>query len=166
MIETLLPGVCAAVVLAYWSLCRRSALRHQQKTVELIEAYLENVNVHDIDKESMYWTYRLARTWFFMPAMALLSPFIMLPMLNSDTASQAFDKKGNGFDEIMECMVKMYVTRNPLTAMLSLTVLFVTFAVILPIGLLLNRVKHIPSLPMVFGAAASKVSDIRNSHAH
>lgn len=159
--------IAAAAVVVYWAFCRRSSLKHRAKAVQLIEAYFQDEANSAADKESIYLAYLTARHWVFLPIMMLFTPFVMLVMIfftDGDLAPPRLHS--DSYDEVMESLLKMYMTRNPITATACLAVIATSVVMVLPLGLLLNRIKSIPSLIGIFGSVVSRATKSKLAHAH
>jgi len=150
--------ISAAAVILYWVSCRRAALKHQEKVADLLDSYFEDHKVSDDDRDSAYWTYRFARSWFFMPAMTIVAPIWLAASILIRGPGYAPRKPTALHSEIVDTIVKMYVAKNPLTAMVCLPVLLVAVAVLSIIGLVSNRLKSIPTPASLYSAVADTAS--------
>lgn len=172
MIADLALGAAAAVLLvAYWSFCRSAAVKLQANAVSLIEDFYADDSASELEKDSIHWCYMASRYWIFMPLMALASPVALaFAMLTKRGESEAVEvaQRSSAHNEIMDCLVKMCIVRSPLTAMLSMYVVFAVIAFLAPIGLLFNRLKSIPSPMSVYRLIAAELSlrEPRKTHAH
>lgn len=150
--------VSAAAVILYWVSCRRAALKHQEKVAELLESYFEDHKVSEGDRDSAYWTYRFARSWFFMPAMTVIAPIWLAASILIRGPGYVARKPTEKHQEIIDSLVKMYVAKNPLTSMVCLPVLLVAIAFLSVIGLASNRLKSIPTPAALYSAVADTAS--------
>lgn len=156
----------AGGIASYWFFCRHASLKHREKAASLIDAFMNDESASSREKDNIYWSYMSARHWFFMPCMALLTPIAMIAMIATDSARAESMKNSPQYDEIMDSIIKMYITRNPLIGAASLVATFISIAVAVPIGMVLNRIRTIPSVSTVYGSVAAKAShsDIRHAH--
>ncbi|CAN7660201.1 hypothetical protein LJR232_005009 [Aquipseudomonas alcaligenes] len=163
-----LAFVAAIAVAGYWTLCRRVSLKHRNAVADLLEPYMSNEGAKWADREAIYATYRMARHWFFLPVMVLGVPIFLLAIILANKEEDLSPKRRLGEHSlIMDSIMKMYVTRHPITSTVCLSIIFLSISIFVPMGLLLNRIKSIPSLPMIFSAVAGKAPHPhRDAHAH
>ncbi|MFC0708329.1 hypothetical protein [Azorhizophilus paspali] len=172
MIANAILGSAAAVLLiAYWSFCRSAALKLQSRVVPLIEAFYADDSASEQEKDSIHWSYAASRIWIFMPLMALASPVVLAMAILSKSGGKVASEVSNrsaAHNEIMDCLIKMCIVRNPLTSMFCMYVVFAAIAILAPIGLLLDRLKSIPNPMTVYRVIAATLSsrDSRKAHAH
>jgi len=159
----LIAFIIAAIVVVYWVQCRRAALKHQIRAVELIEEFINDESVSDQDADVAYGMYRMARSWLFMPAMSIMVPFAFaISVWRGD-----LDKPGRSGrrQKIMDSIMQMYMTRNPLTSVVCMLWILLTFSFILPVGILLNRIRAIPSAASFYGVVANATATASVAHA-
>jgi hypothetical protein len=154
MMSLILAFLAAGAVLFYWRACRAGALKHQLKVAAQLESYFNDHKVSEEDKDGAYWTYRFGRMWAFMPMMALIAPiwlgFSMLVRGPGYTPKKASAQH----TEIIDSIVKMYVAKNPLTAIVCMPVCLLLIGALSTIGLVFNRLKSIPSPGSIYSAVA------------
>lgn len=167
IMHIILAIALALMIFAYWVLCRRRALKHQTKAVELMEQYFEDKGVPEHDKKSLYHDYLLLRKWFVMPIFAMVAPFLLAYML---IAKGKLDSKPtkranqNLYDQAFDQMMKMMISKTPLISIVSLALVGLSFAVAIPVAVMLNRLS---SMPTVAGVAnLFIVLADKKTHAH
>ncbi|WP_460067540.1 hypothetical protein [Pseudomonas sp. H1_G08] len=158
MSTIILALICAFAVILYWVSCRNASLKHQEKVAELLEKYFEDHKVSEDDRDSAYWTYRFARLWIFMPAMTLVAPVWLALSILIRGAGHVPRKPSAQHSEIIDSIVKMYVTKNPLTSLVCMPVFLFSVAVLSIIGLVTNRMKAIPTLASLYSSVAHTAS--------
>jgi hypothetical protein len=147
MTHALLSFAAAALVVAYWVICRRRSLVHREKAADLLVAFFEKKGVSEDDKDSAETFYRLAKSWAFLPAATICAfPVILLRMLSKQEVREISKERREISDEVM----KMYMLRHPLTGTLSLFLFSVMALCALFIGLLANRLRTIPNPSSVY----------------
>ncbi|PAA31742.1 hypothetical protein CJU73_01535 [Pseudomonas fragi] len=162
MSPMLLPLLGAALIVAYWVVCRRRSLVYRERAAELLVDYFGKHGVTDSEKDGAEWFYLSGRRWLFMPLMTILAfPVILRSVLAKRQAPQMSKDRMNITDAVM----KMYLTRNPLTGTICLMVFFVTALLAQFIGLLVNRVRTVPN-PSAIYVTTSKVYPHFKRHAH
>jgi hypothetical protein len=161
-------AIGAAIIVLYWVWCRRSALVHQARLGDLLVSYFDRDDVSESDKDAAYWTYSFSRTWFFMPAMAILSVFAFLYAIIADRldSSLANIKRDDSRDEIMDVAIKMYMARNPISFILFMAGSLSIIGMMLPFGFIFRGLKSIPSPASVYSAIADRASHPDRRHAH
>ncbi|MHB0837183.1 hypothetical protein ACVZCY_06675 [Klebsiella grimontii] len=150
--DILLASILALMMVGYWILCRKRAYEYQKKAAELIKEYFLDGQVSDKDKQHLYQSYVLLRKWYVFPFFAFVTPFIlsyMLLMQGKVEVSPA--KRGNQelYDKAYDQLMKMALSKNPLISAVSMSFTGISFAVIIPIGLLLRRIYTIPTKEQV-----------------
>lgn len=155
----------ALVIVAYWILCRKSALKYQTKAAELMELYFEDRSVPQHDKAALYRDYTLSRKWYVMPLCAFSTPFLLAYMLiakgklDSKPVMRANRKL---YDEAFDQCMKMTISKCPLISIASMALMGLSFAVAIPIAVILNRLSSMPTpagvanLFSILGAKAAK----------
>lgn len=155
----------ALVIVSYWILCRKRALKYQTKAAELIELYFEDRSVPEHDKKALYRDYMLSRKWYIMPICAVSTPFLLAYMLiakgklDSKPVMRANKKL---YDEAFDQFMKMTISKCPLISIASMAFIGVSFAIAIPIAVILNRLSSMPTpagianLFSVFSAKAAK----------
>ena len=166
MIHILLGLTGSLLVVAYWAYCRRAALVHQERLASLIADYFEQDDVSDPDKDAAYWTYKMARTWLFVPVMTVISPIAILVGIVAGGIESKMEQihADTRRNDIMDAALKMYMTRNPLTAALFMTATAVIIGIFIPVGILFNRLKSFPSATAVYSAIANSASHQPSRH--
>ena len=164
-ISIALAAATAAGVVVYWAFCRRVSLRHREKAAELLGTYFQDESVSKSDKDSIYFTYRWASNWTFLPVVAVGGVLVMPFMLLSGKAISR--KQSESHTEIMDSIMKMYITRNPITAVVCFQAIFIQLALFGIIGLLFDRLKAIPTPSMIVSSMATKAAHSPlGHHAH
>lgn len=158
MTAILFALISAGAVILYWVSCRKAALKHQEKIAVLLESYFEDHKVSEEDRDSAYWTYRFARSWFFMPAMTIVAPAWLAVSILVRGSGYTAKKPSALHSEIIDTIVKMYVAKNPLTSMVCMPVFLVAVAFLSIIGLVFNRLKSIPTPASLYSAVADTAS--------
>lgn len=159
--STVFGIVGALCAVAFWAICRRISLRHRRALAAKLEEIFSSPDVPETEQVALYWNYKMARHWFYLPMMALLMPFFLLFAVAVRGERDLSKKHTEQHDQAMHLVMKMYITRNPITSMVSLYCLFMSFALIAPIGMLLNRLKSFPSAL----GALSLISERATTHA-
>lgn len=162
MVSFALAGAAAALMVGYWIFCRKVSLRHRQKAAALLDSYFQDENVQESDKDSVYFIYRWARHWHFLPLMTITG-LVMLPALMLSGKDFA-RKQSEKHKEIMDSVMMMYITRNPLSAFACLQLMFLVLAVFGIVGLLSDRLKAIPSPSLMVSSMASKAAHSHLTH--
>lgn len=162
--STLIALLSAALIYAYWIRCRRAALKHQTKAVRLIELFLEDDSVNEKDKDIAYGMYFMARRWIFMPIMAIAVPLVfVIGIIRGDMDSRMAGQDRR--QQIMDSIMQMYMTKNPLTTIICMVMILSTLMVLVPVGIVLNRIRSMPSTAAFYGViahASATVSHTRN----
>lgn len=159
---SMIIGVFGALfVVLFWAICRRISLRHRETLAAKLEQVFANEEIPEVEQTSLYWNYKMARHWFFLPAMAIVMPFFMLFAMAARGEKELSRKHSEQHDQAMNLVMKMYITRNPITSMFSLYCIFMSFALIAPIGLMLNRLKSIPSATAVMAMISERATHER-----
>lgn len=155
-------GIAGAFfVVAFWAICRRISLRHREALATKLEEFFASEEVPEEEQIALYWNYKMARHWFFLPVMALVMPFFMLVAMAARGEKELSRKHSEKHEQAMNLVMKMYITRNPITSMVSLYCIFISFAVMVPIGLILNRLKSIPSATSVLTMISERATHMR-----
>lgn len=157
MFSILFAAGFAALMMVYWVFCRRVSLVHRANAARLLEEFFASEDEAESEKATIYWTYKWTRYWLFLPVMMLLAPLVLVVMVVSGD-SPGTTRNSEKYNEIMESLMKMYMTRNPLTSMICAIPVVISFAIAVTIGLLLNRLKTIPSIVGVYSLAVDKAS--------
>jgi hypothetical protein len=162
MSQLLLPLLGATLIVAYWVVCRRRSLVYRDRAADLLVEYFGKHGVTDAEKDAAEKFYMNARFWLFLPIMTVLAfPVILVSILAKNPNSTMSKERMAITDSVM----KMYLTRNPLTGTICLMVFFVTALLAMFIGLLINRVRVIPN-PAAIYMTTSKVYPHFKRHAH
>lgn len=150
--DILLASILALMMVAYWILCRKRAYEYQKKAAEFIKEYFLDGQVSDKDKQSLYQSYVLLRKWYVFPVFALVTPFVLSYMLlNQGEVRVSSVKRGNQelYDNAFDQLMKMALSKNPLISAISMAFTGISFAIIIPLGLLLRRIYTIPTKEQV-----------------
>lgn len=165
-----LATLLAIAIVTYWIICRRKALKYQLAAAEHMRDYFKDGQVSDTDKESLYAGYVLLRKWFMLPLFAIATPFILLYLvvLNGKSSTKA-QPRGNQvlYDKAFDQMMKMAISKNPILSAISIAIVGMSFAILVPLGLLLSRFKAIPNpdvVANVFKRLSVKVAHIAHHH--
>lgn len=168
MISLIIALSISCAVVAYWVACRNRTLKYQARAVELMEVYFSEKGVPQADKEALYKAYLMSRKWYNMPVCALMSPLLVAYVLVKNRSLNIAPKKRArndlykpAFDQIM----KMTLVKNPIISIISLGFIGLSFAVAIPIGVLLNRMPAMPTTDGVFEMMA-KVLKQAGAKAH
>lgn len=139
--------ILALVVVSYWILCRRRAYQYQVKAISLMDDYFKDGQASDNDKRSLYQSYVMLRKWYIFPAFALATPFLLCVMLLMGSESDLKPAKrtkpelyANAYGQLM----KMAISKNPIISFISMATTGVILAVLVPISVLLKRLKSVP----------------------
>ncbi|WP_313048740.1 hypothetical protein [Atlantibacter subterraneus] len=162
-------AICAAVV-AYWIVCRKNALKHQEKAVQLIEAYFADDSVSDSEKSKMYVNYVLLKKWFALPLLFVVAPFfITIAFISKKYSFEDFGKTNSPeFEEVFKSLMEMNIVRNPLISALFMSMFGVLYAIVMVIGVVMNKASKIPSYTMLASTLVAKLVRLRYKfrHAH
>lgn len=165
MLTLILSVVTVSAVLVYWAYCRRVALLHQEKAADVIVSYMDNDNIPDVDKDIAYSLYFFARHWVFLPLTVLVSlPLIVALGLGKKT------KTGNKTtqvyrNDVTDEVMKMYATKNPITTAACAIPVLLIMAVVVPFGLLFDRINSLPSASAVINSVSSTAVSLTH-HRH
>lgn len=162
-------AICVGV-LAYWILCRKTALKHQRRAVEMLEGFLNDDNISEKEKTKMFLNYRLFRNWFALPLFAVLTPFFVIFALASNKfqPEQLAKENSKEFDEFFGVLMQMYMARNPIISVFVLSGVGVSLAISLVIGTMLNKASKIPNHTLLVTGIAMKLLALKHKfrHAH
>ena len=162
-------AICIGV-LAYWILCRKSALKHQQRAVEMLEGFLDDENIPEKEKTKMYLNYRLFRSWFALPLFAMVTPFFIIFALASNkfNPEQLKTENSKEFDDFFSVLMQMYMARNPIISVFVLSSVGIALAISLVIGTMLNKASKIPNHTLLVTGIAMKILALKHKfrHAH
>lgn len=162
MNDLLIPLLSAAAIVGYWVVCRRRSLSYRQKAADLLVEYFGKHNVSDEDKDAAERFYKIARFWFFMPLMTILAfPVLLVRVLAKKPEPQATKERV----AITEMAMKMYLVRNPITGAVCLAAFFFSGVLALFVGLLINRVRSMPT-PVSFYASTARAFPLWRHHVH
>lgn len=160
----------ASVIIAYWVLCRRNAFKYQTNAAKLIATYFKDDQVSEKDKDAIYSGYLLMRKCYSLPLAAVLTPVMLIWMLIKNgklDVSATPRTKQKLYNQIFDQLLKMAITKNPITAVLSIAFIGVSFALIVPLGIVFNRVNSMPTLEgmaTLYSKVTSKVA--KRAHMH
>jgi len=164
MSHILMGAVAAFAVVIYWALCRRASLKHRAKAADLVAAYVEDDSHTEHEKEVVVLLYKAMTRWIFMPVMAVLTPFAMVVMIIR-SRDEDWKPKPKEHTDILDALMKTYFTRSPITSVVCLMAIGVTMALLVPIGIALNRIKQTPTLVGVYGTILSNAPNSKHLHA-
>lgn len=165
MSQLLLPLLGAISIVAYWVVCRRRSLVYRERAADLLVEYFEKHATNEAAKNGAERFYMNARHWLFMPVITVLAfPVILVSVLAKNPAVSigSISKERMA---ITDAAMKMYLTRNPLTGTICLMAFFATALIAQFIGLLINRVRAVPS-PAAIYMTTSKAYPHFKRHAH
>ncbi|KAB0509648.1 hypothetical protein [Pseudomonas moorei] len=164
MTHTLIAFASALLIVMYWFVCRRRSLVHREKAADLLVAFFDKKGVSESDKDTAYFFFSFATSWFFLPFMTVLAIPVILgrTLSNRPLNSESGKEKDLVTDEIM----KMYMFRNPITGAVCFLAFFVMASVAMLLGLFANRLRSIPSPSAVYMTTATKVYHPQRRHAH
>lgn len=160
----------ALLIVSYWILCRKRALKYQTKAAELMEMYFEDRSVPEHDKKALYRDYMLSRRWYVMPVCAVLTPVLLAYML---IAKGKLDSKPviranrKLYDEAFDQFMKMTISKCPLISIASMAIMGLSFAVAIPVAVILNRLSSMPTpagIANLFSVLGAKAA--RKAHLH
>ncbi|WP_421547390.1 hypothetical protein [Pseudomonas sp. QD4] len=150
MKDFLIPLIGSGIVVAYWYICRIRSLAHREKAAGLLTDYFNRHSVSEKDKDDAERFYMMARSWAFMPAMTL----VVFPVLLVRALIRRPDRVSSKERlEITDAVMKMYLSRNPITGTICLALFSLAAVMAVFIGLLINRVRAVPSAPSAYMAA-------------
>lgn len=162
MSQLLLPLLGASLIVAYWVVCRRRSLVYRERAADLLVEYFERHDTNEAAKNGAERFYMNARHWLFMPVITVLAFPVILFSVLAKNPSVSISKERMA---ITDATMKMYLTRNPLTGTICLMAFFATALIAQFIGLLINRVRAVPS-PAAIYMTTSKVYPHFKRHAH
>lgn len=165
MLEVIVGTTAALAVTAWWAICRKRSLSHLEKAADLIEAFYASDAV-EREKEGIYWSFKAAQQWLFMPLMTLCTPFIIFWMLTTKPEKLAAADTSEAYKAIMEELIKLYVTRNPITGAISMTCSMLLIGLAASLGLMLNRLRTMPTLVGLYGSATVRATQTTIIHSH
>jgi hypothetical protein len=151
MTSSVLIGLfIAAATVLYWMLCRKRSLAVQTRAVDLLSELYADDSVTDKEKQTAHYNYLMTQRWWYLPFLVAVAPFVLAFTL-------IFNRKGlpkpsddsPKMREVMDCLVMIYLTRNPITAAVCMTTITLMALPVILVGLLLNRIKSLPSLAML-----------------
>lgn len=147
MIISVLVGLLASVATVfYWMLCRKRSLAMQARAVEMLEAFYADDTQNDKAKQIAHANYRLAQRWWYFPMLVVIVPVLVPAIMLFDRQGLAPDgSNGTKMKELMDCLVMIYVSRNPIIATLCMSSIIIATLPAILLGVLLNRVRTIPS---------------------
>lgn len=162
MSQLLLPLLGAALIVAYWVVCRRRSLVYRERAADLLVEYFEDPGTTEVEKNGAERFYLNARLWLFMPVITVLAfPMILASVLAKNPAISISKERM----AVTDAAMKMYLTRNPLTGTVCLMVFFATALIAQFVGLLINRVRAVPS-PAAIYMNTSKAYPHFKRHVH
>ncbi|WP_395504754.1 hypothetical protein [Ectopseudomonas hydrolytica] len=158
IVDILLGSACAVGLIIYWKVCSIRALAMQEIAVSRLEKLYDDADTEHSEKASAHFTYRMARHWWFMPAVFLMAPFVLAFAILFDQRSISAAKKLEGHGSAMDAIVLMYFSKNPLTAAFSGAGMVLILIPFMLIGLFLDKVKSIPTLVGTIALIAAKAA--------
>lgn len=170
MIDMMIALLILSAIVGYWILCRKKTLKYQTMAVEAMEAYFDDDEIPDADKEAMYQDYKMCRSWYFLPLLTLMTPFALAGSLlkKQDVRPPHQPRmKQDLYDNAFSSMYKMMIIRSPLISITGLAFTGICFAFAIPIGIALNRMSVITEAADFMGFYG-KISDYvkRKAHLH
>ncbi|TGB86522.1 hypothetical protein CRG95_05910 [Escherichia sp. E4208] len=148
----------------------KNALKHQAKAVEMLSTFLNDENLSDKEKNKMYLNYKLMRMWFALPLMLIASPFIIVFYLASskNKPEDIIKENSEEFDRFFAVLMQMYMAKNPIISMISMTLFGFILAIFLVIGSVLNKASKIPNYTMLLSGVITKIValKLKEKHAH
>lgn len=170
--SVLLGLLIAGITVIYWKLCRKRALAVQERAVDLLVDFYADETVADSEKASVHANYLLTQRWWYLPLLVVAVPITML-------FSFIFDRPGlskavtlsEKHRKVMDCLVMIYFVRNPILASLCMSAIILMMIPVLLIGVLLNRIKSLPSFAMLatLGSikfVANAIKQPKEAHSH
>jgi len=142
MSDFMMPIAGAAVIAAYWYVCRVRSLDYREKAAELLTAYFDKNSVSEEDKDDAERFYMMARSWFFLP---LLTVFVFPVLLFRTLSKRPDNKPSKDRTAITDAVMKMYLTRHPITGTICLTGFCIGWLLAFFVGLLINHVRALPN---------------------
>lgn len=164
MTHIMIGTLCALAVVLYWAICRKASLKHRERSADLVAKYLESEERSEHEKEAVVLLYKGMTTWVFMPMMALLTPFAMIVMIVR-SRDEDWKPKATEQNDILDALMKTYITRNPITSVICLAVIGVSMALLLVVGIAFNRIKQTPTLGGIYGTILSNAPNSKHLHA-
>ncbi|MDF5856616.1 hypothetical protein P4209_29890 [Pseudomonas aeruginosa] len=164
MTHIMIGTLCALAVVLYWAICRKASLKHRDRSADLVVKYLESEERSEHEKEAVVLLYKGMTTWVFMPMMALLTPFAMIVMIVR-SRDEDWKPKATEQNDILDALMKTYITRNPITSVICLAVIGVSMALLLVVGIAFNRIKQTPTLGGIYGTILSNAPNSKHLHA-
>ncbi|AZL74550.1 hypothetical protein [Pseudomonas oryziphila] len=162
MSQSLLPFLGAAGIVAYWVLCRRRSITYRERAANLLTDFFQKGSVSETEKDAAERFYLNARYWLFMPLATILAfPVILMSILSKKPEPQ-FSKERMA---IVDACMKMYLSRNPLTGALCLMAFFAMAVLAQLAGILINRVRAVPSPSMIYATTDTAYPHLKR-HAH
>lgn len=162
MSQLLLPLLGATLIVAYWVVCRRRSLVYREQAADLLVEYFGKHGITESEKNGAERFYMNARYWLFMPIITVLAFPVILASVLAKNPTPSISKERMA---ITNAVMKMYLTRNPLTGTICLMVFFATALIAQFIGLLINRVRAVPN-PAAIYFTTSKAYPHFKRHAH
>lgn len=159
MITAFLSAIAAFVLLAYWTACRKASLAYQAKAVNLMEQYFKSESVTENEIRTLYWAYRLARSWFFMPLLVLFAPFVLAgQVFLREPSSQKRSARTKEHIEIMDNIMFMSIVKSPLLSISCLAGVYLSVSMILLVGLIFRKLTSMPSLASMVELLAARAN--------
>lgn len=160
----LLALIGSVVMVFYWMLCRQRSLVVQSKAVEMLKDFYADETQNEKAKHIAHSNYKLAQRWWYFPILVVIVP-VMVPVIMLFDRQGLTPDGGNGqkVKEIMDCLVMIYVTRNPITATLCMTSIIIATLPAILLGVLLNRLRTVPSFGYLTIVAMAKVLNKRSA---
>lgn len=157
--SVLLGLLAAAATVLYWMLCRKRSLLVQERAVELLVDLYADDSVADGEKSAAHFNYLLAQRWWYVPFLVVVMPFLLVFTLIFSSNGLPSPADGSSKQrEAMDCIVMIYFTRNPITAAISFTAIILMAVPVILVGLLLNRIKRLPSITMLAATVSALIA--------
>lgn len=161
MTSSILVGLLiAAAVIPYWMLCRKRSLPIQARAVELLTDLYADESVSDKEKLTAHFNYLMVQRWYYLPFLVVVMPFFLIfSLIFSRKGLPAPADDSTKHRDAMDSVVMIYLTRNPITAALSFTVIILMAMPVVLVALLLNRIKRLPSLTALTAAVSTLIAE-------
>ncbi|EGO6759254.1 hypothetical protein RCM87_21945 [Escherichia marmotae] len=170
MIMNILFALFLALAIAgYWILCRYRAYQYQKKAVKLMNEYFDDGQVSDKDKRSLYQSYVILRKWYIFPVFALLTPFIIIfrLILRGGIDLQPTKRTNHElYEQAYDQLMKMAISKNPIIATISMASAGISLAILIPISLLMMRLKSVPRTDDYYALVVEKLTLKAAERAH
>lgn len=159
MISFIVALFAATLTVMWWTFWRRKSLVFRAAAADMIAAYEADELPTEAEKDSLQWMYGFACSWFFMPVMTVLAlPVLFFRIFRGDDKPVPARRAA-----IIVTLIKMYASRNPLTFVICFPVFGAITYIVGSIGMVLNKLRDVPSVESVYGDIAAGASTV---HVH